>query len=175
MRRETKLWIYLHVTWRMPPWITWSDSPRAGAAPSRGGAGHQARAGSGLHTEITLSRWLTDSIFTQSTVYSLRLRRRGYYYSLFRHGTWQVSLIPSSGWLCLNWLCGGGAVSCQETLQLSVWQIQIAQCPDSGTRTQLSQVPAYTGLCCYIDASISRYIGERTDGCKTKVFQNRHV
>ena len=78
MRRETKLRIYLHVTWRMPPWMPWSDSPRAGAAPSRGGAGHQARAGSGLQTEITLSRWLTDSIFTQSTVLSLRHRRPGY-------------------------------------------------------------------------------------------------
>ena len=159
MRRETKLRIYLHVTWRMPPWITWSDSPRAGAAPSRGGAGHQARAGSGLHTEITLSRWLTDSIFTQSTVHSLRHRRRGYGYNTNsdtardkfhwfpppRDYVWTdcVAVVLSAV------RRHSGAVSCQETLQLSVWQIQIAQCPDSGTGTQLSQVPAYTGLCCY--------------------------
>ena len=122
----------------------------AGPSTSR----HQARAGSGLQTVITLSRWLTDYIF-RSTVsgtcdvdntHSDTARDKFHWFPPADY-VWTdcVAVVLS-------------AVSCQATLQLSVWQIQIAQCPDSGTSlTQQSLVPASTGQCC-IDASIDIYV-----------------
>ena len=167
MSPETKLWIsrYVHVTWRMPPWMPWSDSPRAAAAPSRGGAGHQERAGNGLQTEITLSRWLTDYIFRSTVLsHSLRHMRRGLY--SFRHGTWQVSLIPS-GWLCLNWLCGHGAVSCQLSGHTPVVSVTDTDCSVSRLWHQPHSAESGASLnravlyWCFDIISISRYTLKR--------------
>ena len=69
----------------MPPWMPWSDSPRAAAAPSRGGAEHQARAANRDYIVTVINRFYLS-------VHSLRYRRRGLY--SFRHGT-GISFIDS--------------------------------------------------------------------------------
>ena len=153
MSPETKLWIsrYLHVTWRMPPWMPWSDNPRAGGVPSRGGAGHQARAANRDYIVTVINR-LYLSVPTVSGTGDV-----DYTHSDTARDKFHWFPPPDYVWTdCVAVVLS--AVSCQATLQLSVWQIQIAQCPDSGTSlTHQSLVPASTGQCC-IDASIDIYV-----------------
>ena len=148
MSPETKLWIYLNICacylenaslnaliWQSESWgssITWR-----GRAP---GAGWQRPANRDYIVTVINRFYLYTIHSHQSPAHSDTARDKFHWFPPADY-VWTdcVAMVLS-------------AVSCQATLQLSVWQIQIAQCPDSGTSlTQQSLVPASTGQCC-IDA-----------------------